>query len=80
MFAKPQPFENTAYKKTKPRIMDAGPYSVSNPFEEGCICCWLPGTDSNPAWRDLGFASTNADHAKGVVNPAYIGGTLPTLR
>ena len=35
-------FENSAII-TKPRIDDAGAYSLSNRFEKGCVRCWLPG-------------------------------------
>jgi len=37
-----QAFENTAII-TKPRIIDAGFYSLSNRFEKGYVRCWIPG-------------------------------------
>jgi hypothetical protein len=52
MQEEPQLFENTTLRTTKPRITDAGLYSLSNRFKKGCIRGWLPSGDKSGNWEE----------------------------
>jgi len=45
MWIDQQSIENAMFSKNKPRIMEAGLYSLSNLFKKGGIDCWLPSLD-----------------------------------